>query len=212
MIQNGTEVSVTADMIANKDMPNDDYVVHTAIIQDQNVFDTKGNEMRNVLRKMIPGAAGVSFYQPFTNGQQVSNSATWDFSSFGPAINPTHLQAIVFVQSRSNDTVYQAATTQDLTIYDNTTIIDEEIRSEIVDLKLYPNPTEDQFQIEFTNAIKGDYEWMVVDVLGRRLMGGVVNAGTQQFTVPVDRFAAGTYFFVMRNESVYTQRKVVVRR
>jgi len=208
----GTQVTVNSNVEALKQMNWDDYVVHTVIIQDSFATDYSGNQKQSVMRKMLPSHTGSTFQRSFNVGDQLAVGHTWDwnYSPMISEINPGQIEAVVFIQSLNTDEIYQAATTQDLSAYIGVDNIEDEVGKEITDLKVYPNPANAFFNVEFSKALEGDYDWRLVDAVGRTLQTGRATQGTETFQVNADRLTAGTYFFVIHNDKVYTQRKVVI--
>ena len=120
---------------------------------------------------------------------------------------------VVFVQSRTTQEVYQVATSRNLNVFNGPVAIEEipvEQGAELIDLNLYPNPTQSGFTVEFAEDLQAEYEWRVMDVLGRTLQTGKAEPGTRQFRVETENYSPGMYIFSINNETVYVQRKVII--
>jgi hypothetical protein len=210
------EITVNWTIEALNNLDTAEYIVHTAIVQDSGSIrysNGASHERLSLLRKSLPNAAGESFNQPFNVGDIITGSSSW---SYGSMINvdrfkPSELEAIVFVQNYETKEIYQVKTTQDLTVY---SVPMEELKgdisTEIVEVNVYPNPSSDLFTIDFGKPLEGSYQWRLVDVTGRVLIDDEVTSGTDKFTITTDKLVSGTYFFVIKNEKVYTHRKLVV--
>ena len=129
------------------------------------------------------------------------------------------MQVVVFIQNHDTKEIYQTQSTRNLQIYypdpGDSTGTSVEITAETFEvdaLNLYPNPAMDYFTVAFERALDADYEWSLVDVLGREWRNGLARKGTAQFNVNTYDLPTGTYFFVISNQKIMVQRQVIIRR
>lgn len=210
-ISNGT-ISVSAAAIALEDISYDDYMFHIVVTEDT-IQSTQNHTMLSIARMMIPDPSGTILPNMWVAGDSIPVAGSWQFGSSTFNYNPNKLKVVVFVQNQNTKEVYQVATSRNLNIFNGPISVDEiasEDGMEIIDLSLFPNPARNQFTVEFTNELQSEYEWRVIDVLGRTLKRGVAQPGTKAFTVETDNFSPGMYIFSINNETVYTQRKVII--
>jgi hypothetical protein len=213
------QLTVNVDVEVLQDMPTDLYSLHVVITEDS-LLTTANHEVQAVIRAMLPNNNGTSYYQAFVVGETMTVSQTWNFTEANHNLNALH--AVAFVQNMDTREVYQVASTRDLLafngpyIFGDSTISVDDIKDtegyEIVDLNLYPNPTQQQFNVSFSRALSEDHEWKLIDAVGRVLQSGVVQKGTTLMQVDTDKLSAGMYIYTINNDKVYVQRKVVVRR
>jgi hypothetical protein len=108
----------------------------------------------------------------------------------------------------------QVATTRDLSIFPPVGAIPTEeeaaVRRDIIGMNLFPNPAQNYFNVSFDLPLSDDYQWALVDVLGRVLDNGIARENTEQMIVDTEKLSEGTYFFTIRNDHAYAQRKVVI--
>jgi hypothetical protein len=208
----GNTINVSSTVTALKNLTLKDYAVHTVVIQDSLTMNANGFNMLSVMRKMLPNAAGTRYNQAWTIGSSVVTPQSWDFSAeLGQAsFNSNQLEVIVFIQDMNSEEVFQVQTTQDLNKYTGTGQLEDEVAAEILDLKVYPNPSSDLFNVEFDKELEGAYNWRLVDVTGRILQTGIAEQGTKTFTIDAEKLTNGAYFFVINSDTVYAQRKLVV--
>ncbi len=222
IVDNGGSVSVTADVTRLESLPSDSIDVHVVIIQDSLATDSQNNEKLNVMRKMLPDNGGTEFSTasfPIGVARTIAPPA-WDYTTMQGRLSspnaaaqiPGRLEAVVFVQNRRTKEVYQAATTQDVNRFINVDNVADAVGQEITDLKVYPNPAYSFFNVGFSQALEGEYNWQLIDVMGRVLQTGTAEQGIETFQVQADGLTTGTYFLIMQNEEVYVQRKVVIVR
>lgn len=212
-VTNGN-VDVTAVVTANEIMGSSDYRIHTVIVEDSIVATVPNTYIKkNIVREMLPDPSGESRVRSWLVGNQETVTYTWPVASF--IQNPTHLHAIVFIQDYGSQQIFQAQTTQDLSVYHSVSVKDIEEGDPvniISQVKVYPNPANNYLNVEFSEALEGEHDWQMVDVLGRTVVSGRTNDGDELFTIDVERLSAGSYFFIIRNDKVYTQRKIIISR
>jgi hypothetical protein len=77
-------------------------------------------------------------------------------------------------------------------------------------MNVFPNPASSVFFVSFEQELRKNYQWNLVDLLGRVLSSGKATEGSKQIEINVQNLSEGTYFFVIQNNKVYAQRKVVI--
>jgi len=211
LIFSGNTIQVNAEARALTNLDSADYTMTFAITEDD-IFNNRGFAMKSVLRKFIPDASGFSLQQGFSAGQIINRSGSWIYN-FG-TLDPTKIEAVVFIQNNNTKDVIQVTTTRDLSIFPPVgTIPTEEeaaVRRDIIGMNLFPNPAQNYFNVSFDEPLSDDYQWALVDVLGRVLEQGIARKGTAQMTIDSEKLSEGTYFFTIRNDHAYAQRKVVI--
>ena len=222
-VSSATVGSVNSSVVitAAKDLPQAKYVAHAVITEDSLGGIPNTHKMMSVVRTMLPNAAGTSYEFAWAAGdaQTLTLSSTFpvklsNTSSFN-TYKPSNLRLVVFVQDDSSKLVHQVATSRNLTIYNGAVAVEElpmEEGKEIMEFNLFPNPAQDQFNIAFDQALQGEYQWRLVDMLGQTLREGRAQAGTEQLTIPTNEYASGMYIFTINNDKVYSQRQVIIAR
>jgi len=189
--------------------------VHVVITEDT-IRSLQNHSMMAVMRTMQPDAAGEHIPSTWVMNDMLPYTRTWTFNP--TTVNPDRLKVTVFIQNRQTKEVLQVNSSRNLNIFNGpvgpvaTEPLGDEDGAEILDLNLYPNPTKEQFQVDFGTALKGEYSWQLVDLLGRRLRAGELGPGEQNLKVKTDGLTPGVYIFSVYNETVYSQRKVVIYR
>jgi hypothetical protein len=220
LVINGNDLTVSATVLALKDMPFDEYSIMVVVTEDSlpnQIIDQNSYiyPLMGVMRKLLPNNGGQNYEAAWWQGQSLAVSHSYTMTTPIPS-NPAALNGVVFVQNRTTQEVYQVATTRDLTIYayDSLTTVapgqPNQVQDEVSNLKLYPNPASNYFDVAFEQPLNSDYQWQLVDVLGRVLQSGTAEAGSRQIQVNTEHLSAAPYFFTIRNQSVYTQRQVII--
>lgn len=200
----------------------DDYLLHVVITEDS-LDVTSVNPIHKtlaVMRDIYPDNSGFKSYlsRTWNAGDKDTILVNWGFSLNDHV--KENLEMTVFLQNKNTFDVYQVASTRDLTIFtgsvDSVDVSVENLESnpswEVVNLNLFPNPAQDLFNVTFDKELAQDYEWKLFDVVGRVWKEGSVNAGTSSMQIQTNELSAGMYIFAIKNENVYTQRKVIIRR
>ncbi len=78
-------------------------------------------------------------------------------------------------------------------------------------MKLFPNPTQDQVYVVFEQALPQDYQWRVVDLRGITLLEGQLPEGQTQIEFSSLDWPSGLYFFVIGDQRFTVHRKIVVQ-
>jgi hypothetical protein len=205
----GNTIQVNTTTTALMNMDSADYAFYVAITEDD-VQNFSNTEMA-LLRKFRPDAAGEPFNRPWVIGDAQTYTTSWVYPSNinGGSIPTSRMVCIAFIQNKTTKEVYQVATTRDLSIFASTDDI-AEVQDDLDGLKLFPNPASSYFNVRFDNALSEDYDWKLIDVLGRVLEQGQARAGSTEMQVDTRRLSEGNYFFVLENDKVYTQRQVVI--
>ncbi len=202
---------------ALRDLPLDPYVVH-AVVTEDSLRSTQRHNMISVVRAMLADVAlatdptaGTPFERPWVTDDEVEVTLNWSFPT--SQYRRHNLRMNVFVQNNATKEVLQVATSRDLTVFNGPVNVEELAPGEgreIIDFKLYPNPAQTYFTVEFEQPLEGEYDWQVVDMLGRVLRTGKAQAGERTIEVATDDFSAAMYIFSINNQTVYSQRQVII--
>lgn len=216
-------LTATVRITALEDLPLKNYALHVVATEDS--LTSSGHTRMAVLRDKHLNATGQRYEQMWTAGE------SYDLVVNLPAVNSinnpnlSRIQLVAFVQNMGDTSlvkeVYQTISSRNVSVLYNGSVdtldvsvdnIKDQLGYEVTTLKLYPNPTQELFNVEFEAALEDDYEWQLVDVVGRVLKNGKVEAGTALMQVATEELSSGMYIFVIKNKNVYTQRKVIVQR
>lgn len=213
----GNQLHVEAIIKANQDLTTSlPYFGYIAVTEDSLEYTSSPNTfVQSVLRELMPNnGAGQALPTTWAAGDSVTISGDWNFT-WGEH-NPDNFEIVVFVQTTTNGmptTVYQVQTTRDISQYVG--VVSPEVVAQAQEAEaaiLYPNPAEERFNVSFEKPLSRDYNWKLVDMHGREIMGGIAQAGTQQLEVSDYDVASGMYFFVMYTNDFVTRRKVILSR
>ena len=158
--------------------------------------------------KFLPDAAGTTFAPNWaTQNSQVVNF-NWNFGT-SYLYNSGKLAIIAFVQDNVTKEIYQAAY-KGIGAAVATGVFDPVEATSTV--TLYPNPANDITTVILNGKLAGEYNWVIIDELGRTVGEGALTDGTDGFTINTQNYASGFYTLRLSNGSdgVKTQKFVVV--
>jgi hypothetical protein len=210
-------VRASATVRARGDLPLSSYTVHMAILEDSLTYRQTIVPFRinSVVRQLLPNSSGNTFTQPWLAGESLSLTENWVFDPLSHRAR--NFSLAVFVQDEQTKEVYQVATSRDIERFlrfitgtDQPTPEAVAEWTELHQAKLYPNPAIDHSRLEFGQTLQRDYQWMVVDLMGRVLQQGQLPSGSQDLQLNTSNLPSGMYLVVVRGEGVEMQRKLVV--
>ncbi|MCZ8353551.1 MAG: Ig-like domain-containing protein [Cyclobacteriaceae bacterium] len=184
--------------------PSFQYAVFTAII-NKNMDGTN----KNVLRKLLPNAAGVRLTS-LTAGQTQVIPISYDL--FG--IDQTeygNLAIVTFVQKINGDKdVLQSTYLDGFTITGNIiSSIDYPIDGMV---NVYPNPADKSVIVKLKEAVKENVELTLTDSFGIRHQLGTLKKGQNQIETNVEKFAPGLYIIQLKTGAQTFLQKVIIER
>jgi hypothetical protein len=76
-------------------------------------------------------------------------------------------------------------------------------------ISLYPNPTNNSFEVFLPAALSEDSQYEIIDALGKVAQSGHFSANSNRLIVNTSDLAAGSYYFRLQNGKVYNIRAFV---
>ncbi|AFC25804.1 T9SS type A sorting domain-containing protein [Saprospira grandis] len=212
-------LQINATLIAKDTLAAADYDLQLVVTEDSAVYFSNGVNFHthSLLRKMLPNAAGTRFSQSWLPGDSIQVSEVWPYNPSN--IDTAHLEAIAFVQedASTSRTIYQAVRTRDITEYVNALSTTElaEAQAEAHQINtalLSPNPAVNYTQLLFAQPLSQDFQWSLIDLQGRVLAQGQLEAGSQSARFDLHDLPAAPYFLQIGNANFKTTKKFTVIR
>ncbi|MFN6945979.1 MAG: PKD domain-containing protein [Cytophagaceae bacterium] len=186
-----------------------------AIVEDPVYVAGNNTPHRNVVRKLIPNAAGNRI-----------EDANWQVGTSKEIIRtwrPTtehsgNLKVVAFIQDENTREVYQAAVidlsedeVNSLSIESNSSRFGTEAPA--LQTNLYPNPANHAVHVSFDRSLEENYQYAVYNSFGRLMMSGVVVQGSIMLTLPTDQLTPGMYHLHLSNgkDSLIKEKMTIVR-
>lgn len=177
--------------------------------QVSNKLITTGESTFNyVLKKLLPDGTGTKFPAgTFKNGVPVNlGSYKWIASPAFGANNK--FSVVVFLQDEVTKDVYQADFIQGITPPTSTVTAIEPISAE--NIKVYPNPADQEFVIELPYAAKSPMSIQMANQLGQFTQLGSFSEGEQSKKVSTQGLADGVYILQLGSNGDALRTKVIV--
>jgi hypothetical protein len=188
---------------------SDTLTLHLAVIEKQ-VADlyTGAPVFHNVLKKLLPNAAGTRFTRVWQPGDSQTIEQSWQ------AVNvkdPSQLAVVAFIQNQRTKEIYQAVIRQPSTPPAVITS-QENTLSEAGNFNVYPNPASSQAHIVFGQPVSQEYTWTVYDILGRKTAQGTLSKGEKELVLNTSTYTEGTYMIYIsgRNKASYYKKLVIL--
>ncbi|MGF1637683.1 MAG: T9SS type A sorting domain-containing protein, partial [Cyclobacteriaceae bacterium] len=206
-------VRVTLRARANFD---EEVVVHLVPVE-KTVIDyfLQAGNLRNVVKDMVPDPGGNIFVKNWIAGDFETFEETWSLNGLN-LYDSTTLAMVAFVQNTRNETtreIYQSAVI-DLPIKypDRVTSLPDMIYSDAFkDVRLYPNPVKDIFNVQFSEILHKDLDWQIVDMKGVATHKGRINAGFDRYEFSTDQLSEGVHNIIFSNgQDILLVKKMVV--
>ena len=194
---------------------NDLVILHTAIIEEE---VTRGSDqLKNVVRDMLPHPGGNVIQHVWTEGQTESFVYDWDINNV-VVDDGSKLAVVAFVQNAPNqgerpNWVYQS-TYLKLPKKEHTTITGiEDLENAFKNIVLFPNPATNIFHLGFSDELSKDYNWKILDLRGVELASGTFGAGYKEYEVDISNLPNGVFHVMVTDDgNVYFTKKLMILR
>lgn len=176
-------------------------ILHVAIIEKN---PDSNNE--NVLRKMLPNAAGTPMEFVYTAGE--TRQFDHYFSTGKAEIDLTDLAVVVFIQDEITKEVYQSESNLSPAQPDIITGIESpEFAGKI---SVYPNPADKEFEIRLPEKTSAKIAIRLIDSYGHELTVPGFEKGEQNKVVTTKDFAGGLYIMQLESAKGMVRKKVMI--
>ncbi|MEM9340427.1 MAG: hypothetical protein AAGA66_16955, partial [Bacteroidota bacterium] len=197
IVDNNINLGASFESLSNFTDPNTELSLNLAIIEPEVILTeamglyNAGDRVNNVMRQMLPDAAGEYRSGAIAVGDVLEISEiTWPITG---VFNPDTLTIVAFIQDINTNEIYQSAITG-VSGGENVLSVNENLLSDMV---VYPNPGDEQVTIDFINPLKKDSEWVLYDQSGRTMKKGELSKGHQQLLLDTKEAASKMYFFYL---------------
>lgn len=210
----GNKVEVTATLNPLTSNSSTTLKAYIVIVEDTTYNNARTNGETiffSVMKRMIPGATGAAI-QPLVSNTPQTVTGSYTFANANDVEDFRNLSVVVFVQDNSTKDVLQSAwaTRTNLVLgVDNS-------KSELIDLKVFPNPSLGNTTFKLVLADNSQVSFEVFDIMGKLIYSenkGSMNKGLNSFSWNADAsLANGLYNIVMKVNGESTTKKIVLNR
>ncbi|MFW5721635.1 MAG: T9SS type A sorting domain-containing protein, partial [Bacteroidota bacterium] len=174
-------------------------IVEKSVESDSKVYN-------NVLRAMLPDAAGTLIDKDWGIGDSVKVYQTWDIPD---EVNPDSLISVIFIQDEVSKEVYQTAFTGELSTI--TSINNLILPNNAFDFVIYPNPASDNIIIWLANKLHDDLNVYIYNTTGKLVHTGIINKESEFLEMNVNNLTSGIYYVKLtNNESIVRTKKLII--
>jgi hypothetical protein len=200
------EVNVTA----LRNLNSEERIVHIVVFEKLITGVPAENGARNflnVVKDMLPNAAGTAVLDSWSEGQSRTYQYSWDFAN---VYDPEMIRIAAFIQNDNSKEVYQVVA-DDST---NLTTSSRQWNMELPNIKVYPNPATDYIYV-YTDILKEyrtDYTIEIMDQVGRVVITEDMFEYENIKQIDLDALNKGVYFVRVKdkNQAVLSVTRVVV--
>jgi hypothetical protein len=193
----GNSINISTTLIAQKAIAQCGLTLHTVVIEREitGIEGTNGEKLfRNVVKAMLPDAAGTYIIKNWTPGSTELTNHSWNFSN---VFDADELRVVVFVQNESTREVYQAAVDK----FDFVSGTENEYTlNQKFKCMAYPNPASDYVYIRFNQPVVSDLKLDLFDSMGRLLESKKIEPWTEDFMIDTYEYHKGIYFIRISGE------------
>ena len=181
LVVSGGVLTVTGDITGLETDTLSNLTLYLAVVEKTNTKYTgaAGETLfRNVFRKFIPDAAGISLPSIWNRGVKVPiQDQTWIIQK---TLNSSDIEVIAFIQNSVTKEVYQAASMLKPKI---TVGIEKPGILNNIDFALYPNPAKHQLTIRFGEPLERSTDIFIYDFGGMIVKTFKAWSGETEFTI-----------------------------
>lgn len=206
----GQQYIVNVDVEALADLIPEERILHVVVFEKlvEGVSTLNGqSNFLNVVRDMLPNAAGTASFNAWDEGQIEQYQFVWDVTDVEDLQN---LRVAAFIQNDNNFEIYQVATNDETNL--NTSA--ENRMADPIELTLFPVPSNTEVNLYLSAFETGSYTLEIYDKLGRRVHNEAWESYETLKTFDSERFTRGVYFVRLLDEygQVRAIKKMVIIR
>jgi hypothetical protein len=188
-------LNTTIQVSAQQVIPLTEISIRIAVIEG--VIDTITSSLgdtvfRNVVKAMLPSAAGNTIYRSWAISEGITIEESWELEN---VYDRRELRVVAFVQNESSQLVYQAAM-DTISLYTPTgQAIELPEHNEYI---VYPNPAWQVATVKFGFETNEDITLELFNNIGRLVQSVFVTSGSRYAEISVDELPEGLYLLRVR--------------
>jgi hypothetical protein len=202
------QVSGTVSVKALKDLAYREVSVYIAVVEDVKVQSgTSLVDYNNVLKKMLPTAAGYAINQSWARNAQNIVQYNWTMQY---VYDPKKLKIVAFVQDNNSREIYQAISVNAGVLIDDVPNLQNNDNKSL-GVILYPNPTSGVAHVLFDKELPAGYTAQIIDQYGRVAKKLNLLQGITEVEMDVSDLASGIYFVrIFNKKGTFKTLKLIV--
>ena len=198
--ESGQNLNISVEVKSNISQGPLEMTLYTAIVEKRVTASQAGlpgnHVFRNVVRKMLPDAAGKQMNTHWFPGQSQNFTYSWEI---GSVFNPENLAVVAFIQNEISGEVYQSAASEEFGIAVSAVHPPMESLSR-PDVLFYPNPSSDALFIRLEEPLQSPGILEIYNMTGTLVHSVILNEGIANYEVYTGNLATGAYIFKIKND------------
>ena len=182
------------------------------VLNDCNIFPLSANFTSNVDTVFLQGQGAAIF----TNTSANANSYLWNFGDGNTStlVSPVHIYSDSGTYTIELTAInYNCTTSTTNTIVVISVNVSDKLESENVDVNLFPNPNDGQFNLKTNGLINQQYFLRIFDGSGRNVYQESVNFNQiNQKQIILNNLSSGLYFIQIMSENndfIYNNKFII---
>ena len=213
---NADSINVSWTITANNQVDNP-IIVHTLVVEEQVILGD-GTIGYNIVKKMLPNAAGSSRDDLLSfNPGDVYSSARIEWLIDVNLYDGAQLAVIVFAQEKTDGgqpgEIYQVAYQKVIDTKNSPAItgIDEVLTAVAESINVYPNPVQRELHFATSNKPSDRFNWRIVDQRGVEMAADNFNFVGGEYSVDTQEIPNGIYYLIISAEDQpLTYEKIII--
>ncbi|MCD4834378.1 MAG: T9SS type A sorting domain-containing protein [Bacteroidales bacterium] len=195
---------VSSSVKALEEMTGQNVIVYVAIVE-KTVLDG-ADRYNNVLRTMLPDAAGILVEKDWIVDDSVNVYQTWSISE---GVNTDSLITIVFVQDEDTKEIYQTGFTEE---FSTITSVDEIIDNILsIDYIVYPNPVKEILSVKLYKSLTYDININVYNSVGALVKSNKLAKGNYLLELDTNDLPSGVYYLRLTStDKFFSTKKIII--
>lgn len=189
----GENLVVTSDIKSENDLNGYKLLVFVAIVEKTVVEENE--TYRNVLRTMLPDAAGILVEREWFTDDTESIYQSW---AIPEGVSADSLMTIVFVQDNETKEIYQTEYTSEFSAITSTPDV---INNKDKIFSVYPNPIIDRVYVSLAESAKELISVKIYSSLGNLIKTEVIQPGQTLINIDTGNLRRGVYFVKLTSEN-----------
>ena len=176
-----------------------------AVVLEKSITNNDGIKYQDVMKKMLPDAAGTTYIQNWQKGDSEALNLIWNMQN---VYDPEKLIAVMFIQDEGTHEVYQAASSD--TTSESTDILEKPGAENNGGFILYPNPAREKITVEFHEPLKYSENLSLFTLGGSLVKSLQLAKGQKRIEVDLSDLPKGTYLIGVKDRYANYFKRVVV--
>jgi hypothetical protein len=189
--RNGNILNSNVRLVANEELPLMELSVRAVVVESliEGISGTNGDTIfRNVVRTMLPDAAGNTLYKSWALIEDLEIDNSWEIEN---VIDVSRLMVIAFIQNEATREIFNVAvdTVDILNSGDEPLPLPKSNEG----FTLYPNPASRHAMVQLDNRAEKEVTLQLFSNTGTLVYTSRINSGDSSAILPLDELPDGLY-------------------